>query len=127
MNSITVKHNLDNRIWKIDATELSNVFVDIFIGFESATNPILFRNLSFGITILRAGQEFFITKFPKPGISYISTDQPFVETVRLELMPSTEYKIKLWCEENEIFTDTQYYTFTTPEFVQEPFPDYEVT
>lgn len=126
MSSIIVKHNLDNKIWSINESGLSHAFVDIFIGFEAENNPIVFRNLSFGITVLRDGQDFFTTLFPKHGISYISTDQPFVETIRLELMQNTEYTLSVWCKENETLTDTTY-TFTTPEFVLEPYPDYEVT
>jgi len=125
MNSITVKHNLDNRIWKIDATELSYVFADIFIGFESETTPVVFNNLSFGLNVLRAGEEFFTTSFPKHNTSYVSTDQPFVETVRIELIPDTEYVITVWCLESDIKTETTY-TFTTPTFVFEPYPNYEV-
>lgn len=126
MSSITVKHNLDNKNWSINESGLSHAFVDIFIGFEAENNPIVFRNLSFGINVLRDGQDFFTTSFPKHGISYISTDQLFVETIRLELMQNTEYTLSVWCNENETLTDTTY-TFTTPEFVLEPYPDYEVT
>ena len=126
MSSIIVKHNLDNKNWSINESGLSHAFVDIFIGFEAENNPIVFRNLSFGITVLRDGQDFFTTAFPKHGTSYISTDQPFVETIRLELMQNTEYTLSVWCNENETLTDTAY-TFTTPEFVLEPYPDYEVT
>jgi hypothetical protein len=126
MSSIIVKHNLDNKNWSINESGLSHVFTDIFIGFESTDSPIVFRNLSFGVTVLRDGQDFFTTKFPKHNTSYISTDQPFVETIRLELTHNTEYTLSVWCNENETLTDSSY-TFTTPEFVLEPYPDYEVS
>ena len=126
MSSIIVKHNLDNKNWSVSESELSHAFTDIFIGFEAEANPIVFRNLSFGVTVLRDGQDFFTTKFPKHNSSYVSTDQPFVETIRLELTQNTEYTLSVWCNENETQTDSSY-TFTTPEFVFEPYPDYEVT
>ena len=126
MSSIIVKHNLDNKNWSISESVLSHAFTDIFIGFEAEANPIVFRNLSFGVTVLRDGQDFFTTKFPKHNSSYVSTDQPFVETIRLELTHNTEYTLSVWCNENGTQTDSSY-TFTTPEFVLEPYPDYEVS
>jgi hypothetical protein len=126
MSSIIVKHNLDNKNWSINESGLSHAFTDIFIGFEAEDNPIVFRDLSFGVTVLRDGQDFFTTKFPKHGTSYISTDQLFVETIRLELTHNTEYTVAVWCNENGTQTDSTY-TFTTPEFVLEPYPDYEVS
>lgn len=126
MSSINVKHNLDDRSWSISESVLSHAFVDIFIGFESEESPIVFRDLSFGVSLLRNGDDFFTTKFPKPGTAYVSTDQPNVEVIRIELTHNTEYTLSVWCNENETRTESSY-TFTTPEFVFEPYPDYEVT
>ena len=126
MSSIIIKHNLDNKYWSINESELSHAFTDIFIGFEAGDSPIIFRELIFGVTVLRDGQDFFTTKFPKHDSTYISTDQPFVETIRLELTHNTEYTLSVWCNENGTQTDSTY-TFTTPEFVLEPYPDYEVS
>ncbi len=126
MSNIALIFNVDTRIWVANGTELSHAFGDVTIGFRSGTMPIVFRDLSFGLSLENLDENTIVTySFPHSGVSYVSTDQLYIELVRFEWKPNTKYELNVWCTENNI-TDRNSWNFTTPDFVLEPYPDYEV-
>lgn len=127
MSSIALIFDLDNKTWVANGSDLSHAFVDVTVGFRSSTMPIVFRDLSFGVTLTNIDENLSEThNFPKHGISYIGTDQPYVELIRFEWAKNTKYTISAWCSENNVLSENTW-NLTTPDFMLEPYPDYEVS
>jgi hypothetical protein len=126
ISEIKLIFDMDNRTWVADATTLSPAFADITIGFRSKESPIVFRDLSFGLTLANISEDVTTThSFPKPGCSYISTDQLYVELIRVEWTPNTLHTLSVWCIENGVEYKNNW-KFSTPILIIEPYPDYEV-
>ena len=102
MSKIFVKLNLDTQEWSISKSELiSPAFVDLYIGFVRGVMPISFESLSFGYELFYKNNESVqLESFPKGQMRYISTDQEYIEIIRVPLLDDRLYKLKLWAFEN---------------------------
>ena len=113
-----------SRDWTIDYTEVHPNTLDINFGFILNTTPVTFDNLTFGVIVTNASNIVYYSCYPKPGTTYINTDQEFLEKFRVEsLVYNTTYNLKAWVDNYSIKTETNY-SFTTPNVP--PLPDYEV-
>lgn len=84
--------------WSMNVTYEHPVFHEICIGFKNSTNDlVVFDNLSFTV---RLGGE--IWRWPKPGVSYISTDQPYIEKTNISLDNQKNYTFLLTAINNGV-------------------------
>jgi hypothetical protein len=125
MSTIKINYNLINNNWNITNAESFSLVTDVFFGFVSDKIPVLFNNLSFGIILKQNNEVLYTASFPKQSIEYLSTDQEFVEVIRLELQSNKQYVLDMWCKNSDNISNNSY-NFTSPEIIMEPYPQYEV-
>jgi hypothetical protein len=125
MSTIKINYNLVNNTWNITSAESFSLVTDVFFGFVSDKIPVLFNNLNFGIILKQNNEVLHTASFPKQGIEYLSTDQEFVEVIRLELQSNKQYVLDMWCKNSDNISNNSY-NFTSPEIIMEPYPQYEV-
>jgi len=126
MSSIKINFNLLDNTWNITSLQQPpSLITDVFFGFTSDQVPVLLNNLSFGIALKQNNEVLYTANFPKQGIEYLSTDQEFVEIIRLELVSNKQYVLDMWCKNTDNMR-TNSYNFTSPEIIIEPYPEYEV-
>ena len=119
MGKIHVTNNFITGKWNINAQELESGAVDLMISFTDGNPVTQFKKLSFGYELRQEDNIKKYGVFPPVGVTYISSDQPYLATVRLTLRPEITYTIWMWCENNgQKYED--FFTFTTtPEILDE--------
>lgn len=72
----------------------------LYFGFTDSDGlPVVFENLSFGVSLQRSKDTLVAVSFPQEGIVYESTDQDFLVAVDLGVMRlGVEYLITAWVE-----------------------------
>lgn len=77
-----------------------DTYFDMVIGFDGqdpVTGTVFFNNLSFGFTTLLNGDLVASDSWPKGTTRYVSSDQPWVQSVRVSgLKLGTTYENRLW-------------------------------
>lgn len=108
-----------NKNWELK-TKTIDPYSDYFdfyfsVNFENLNN-IIFKNLSFGCSI--SGDKIsYVASFPEKGISYIATDQEYLESFRVfGFRPNRTYEINAWAEnDNNYFSKKLFFSIPTPE------------
>lgn len=94
--------DIASKTWSIDEEELGYSFIEIKFGFRDNNSlPVIFNNLSFGYQLNLDSEKISEDSRPLPGISYVSTDQNFIELFTVsELLIGKEYSLNVWAENN---------------------------
>lgn len=73
---------------------------NLYFGFTDSDGlPVIFDNLSFGLSLHRDGETLVEESFPQGGITYESTNQEFLVTVDLRVMRlGVSYALNVWVE-----------------------------
>jgi hypothetical protein len=84
-----------------------------FIRTNGATT-VEFQNLQFGFDLFQADSSAIIQydRFPRNSL-YISSDQPVLEKLTLNLNHEDSYKLDIWSSNNGVVASASY-EFTTP-------------
>ena len=113
MGKIHATNDFTTNTWGIDTQELAFGAVDLFISFTDGSPVTRFKKLSFGYELRQEDNIKKYGVFPPAGVTYVSSDQPYLATARLTLRPEITYTIWLWCENNGQRSEGSL-TFTTP-------------
>ena len=123
MSKIQATNNFITGTWNIEPQELVSGAADLYISFTDGNPVTQFKKLSFGYELRQEDNIKKYGMFPPTGVTYISSDQPYLATARLTLRPEITYTIWLWCENNGQRSEGSL-TFTTPpEILEETDPE----
>lgn len=124
MSQLKIKLNLSTRQWITEEVDISADYIDILFGFIDRTPLIEFKNLSFGLILLKDNSIIHHATFPRVGSTYKSTNSEFVELIRVEsLLGNARYDLMLWVDNDQVRAETTY-VLNTPD--NPKFTDYEV-
>lgn len=84
--------------WSFDEEDLKNFYLDVKFAFrDNGKLPVVFDELSFGYSLKLNSKKVSEDSLPLPGVTYISTDQDYVEGFLLpQLVGGKEYFINVW-------------------------------
>lgn len=110
-----VSLNLSNGQWSVyeDENEISQFQVKI--GFTGSSPIVNFDKLSFGCKFTGNDSLIFETSFPEDGITYISTDQEYIESFNIKIDYETKCKLSFWA-----INANKYYDFSYDLFLEAP-------
>lgn len=92
MSKVNATLDFSTGTWSFEVESFDSE-LDIYIGFTSDVSPVKFDNLFFGWAV---GEDF--DSYPKKGIRYLSTDQPYVEVGRSNVMYDAVANVSVWAE-----------------------------
>lgn len=113
MSELRAINDFRTNTWSFDLSDLSYVYINLFMGFVDASPTVVFNNLTFGYEITSTGGTINET-YPNPGIVYDETDETFLTIDTFYLQPSTDYTLNVWSNNNDI-QSTGSYQFRTPD------------
>lgn len=114
MGKIYATDNLKENNWVLNTDQISSKTNDLFIAFTN-NNPIIsFKDLKFGYELKQNDNIKQYGVFPQPGVRYKKTDQEYLESIRLDLIPSEKYTLYLWAENNNTRIEKEF-EITTPD------------
>lgn len=124
MNRIICNYDLNKKqfdfISEVDAINCYSL--EISFRFSNGESVVTFKNLSFGYDISQDGDTKYGGQYPRNGQIYESTDQQNLETVTVDVLPGRQYRLSVWCEEQEIRTDAVFdITINNP---PQPYPSW---
>jgi len=101
MSRISAKVNLETRDWDIEYYDSDPIYVDVLMGFnrgEPIGTKVPFYGLAYGFEVIKDGETepFYFESYPPENVTYLSTDQEFMQRSNLTLENNTEYKILFW-------------------------------
>jgi hypothetical protein len=124
MSSIIATNDLINKKWNMSVVDLGSVYAELQFRFTKQTQTVVFNNLSFGYELFdENNQRVDFQKFPRPGLTYESTDQLFIELVSLHLKAFHSYTLNIWSHEEGVQMDVSF-KFKTSQ-PQQPFPSWK--
>lgn len=115
--------NLETLSWTNDL-KANPENIPYSIGFKiPGQKNIVFKDLSFNISIFKDGEEIFSKTYPETGQKFISSNQSYLVSDLVEgIKPLTEYSIVVSASHNnESFEDS--FSIKTPEPFK-PFPSW---
>ena len=105
--------DIGNGFWSFDKQELAKRYRDnddlIFDFVKNSNAYVEFKSLSFGFFLKLNKEVVYQESFPKDSIVYYSTDQEYLESVKVEdIKADKEYELSVWAvndgiEYSEIF------------------------
>lgn len=122
MRELTITNNLILQDWKFVEFGESDHSISINFRFINDTPTIVFNDFSFGFTLTQNDTLLYSRSYPKEGTKYISTDQSYLESIIIDLIPDTKYALDVWSKENDI-KSTGTYVFSTG-IPQSPYPSW---
>jgi len=116
MSYIKIKKNILSTQWIIqdlcDDENYDNV--DVYFGFFNENERIVeFNTLTYGCDLYLNEQIIQSKKYPSKNINMFKTESEYMEIIRFNVEPGTDYKIKIWCNNSAVYQET-FVTFTTP-------------
>jgi hypothetical protein len=116
MSYIKIKKNILSTQWIIqdlcDDENYDNV--DVHFGFFNENEQIVeFNTLTYGCDLYLNEQIIQSKKYPSKNINMFKTESEYMEIIRFNVEPGTDYKIKIWCNNSAVYQET-FVTFTTP-------------
>jgi hypothetical protein len=111
MANLKIFTNLETKLIDFES-EFSFFLEELEIEF-SIPKESNYNHLSFGFILESEGVQIEQQSFPIENVTYIGSDQEFMERSLIEINAGTTYNISFWCEESgERFENS--YAFTTP-------------
>jgi hypothetical protein len=121
MSKMTITYNLDTQECVLTLDDIAPSYADLRFCFNKlSASP--FKNLKFKFELKQAGNIKQYGVYPPAGVSYVSTDQDFLLSEPLNLIPDKEYELYLWMEHDGVSAETTE-VFTSPKPPQ-PFPSW---
>ena len=117
MNKIYINCNLGIDDLSIDTSEIGFYFSDLHISFTNNSNQdtLKFNNLNFLYRFSHNDQIISEKTYPPLGIKYVSSNDDYLVAERLNFLPTNEYKLYFWCEnDGKSFEKTVTFTISTP-------------
>jgi hypothetical protein len=108
MSIIRVTGDLNYDQWTVENFFVDPRRTDLQIGFKSLVRGddfIEFVNLKFGFFLYHNSQTIQQGSFPPVGLKYISSDQDYIEQIKLNVVPDKNYQIHIWAENAGKFYD----------------------
>jgi hypothetical protein len=105
MNIITSSNNLISNEWSVEVSKPIYTYADLSIGFTNNQPTVYFNNLRFGYELI-GPLETIVKNYPLGNTIYNSTDEPYLTIDRLDFAEDTNYNLHLWCENNNIYSET---------------------
>jgi hypothetical protein len=96
MSSITLTNNLKTASWSIRTGDLVKSYVDIQLGFTNGDQLIKFDRFQFGFEFKKNNLVLLRDAFPKENCTYVTTDQEYMESVRIRTEFETTYSVEVW-------------------------------
>jgi hypothetical protein len=96
MSSVILTNNLKTSTWSIRAVDLVKSYVDIKIGFTAEDQLVKFNGFQFGFEIKENNIVLSRDSFPKENCAYVTTDQEYIESVRIRTAYETTYSVEVW-------------------------------
>jgi hypothetical protein len=96
MSSITLTNNLKTASWSIRTGDLVKSYVDIQLGFTIGDQSIKFDRFQFGFELKKNNLVLLRDAFPKENCTYVTTDQEYIESVRVRIEFETTYYVEVW-------------------------------
>ena len=115
MSRLEIKQEINSDNWHINEFDLQSEYVDVFIGFLNHDNG--FDNLRFGIEVRTEDNLIKKTAFPGINVSLKSSDQEFLQSLRIKWNPNTEYTFNVWASNQGTIKEKQF-KITSPIPVQ---------
>ena len=119
--SVLARLDLSTGTWAFDvAPESPSPTVEI--GFHHADRPATFDRLTFGLTVVADGTIHLTKAYPPSGVRYVSTDQTYLTTDRVDLTADAEVTLAVWAENGGTRHEAQT-TFVVPR-PDQPYPSW---
>lgn len=92
--------DVSKKTWSIKDQSLGNTSINGRIGFtKNGKLPVIFDNLSFGISVFSDNEKVFEDSRPEPELSYESTDQECLYNFDIyNLNGGRKYVIQVWAD-----------------------------
>jgi hypothetical protein len=88
--------DMSNEKWTVsEYSGIEQSFVVNF-GFTADTLPVFFHNLNFGCRLVSDDEVVFEKNYPIENVTYISTDQEYIESFSIVLEYDKEHSLYLW-------------------------------
>jgi|SaaInlV_120m_DNA_3_1039746.scaffolds.fasta_scaffold07366_4 hypothetical protein len=124
MSYIVCKQDFRTNEWDIKSIDLDTGYAEVFFQFVDGTDCVQFKDLHFGYTFYKDGQEILSEEWPMgPNSKYISSDQKHLETIMLQFEAEENYKLQVWSI-NDKKTSKASFHFTTGR-PDQPFPSWK--
>lgn len=110
-SKIILKCDINTKEWTYTHSDLCFWYADVHIGFfDNNSDVVDLRELNFGYELRQNNRIKYYSTFPRPGGSYLSTDQEFIEVERIDredlMTPGATYELCIWTEHNSIRKQT---------------------
>lgn len=107
---VNLTFDLQNKDWIIDNSLIDpyDDYVDFYFSFRKDGDVnVEFDNLAFGYVVSQNEIPFGGEEFPRAGISYVASDQEYLETSRVfGFRPNRDYVVSAWVENaGDAFTE----------------------
>ena len=107
MSQILAINLMKEEKWNTDIKNISPYYADLFIGFDLQNTDSKFRNLQFGFEVKLENNIISYGNFPSFGVKYITTDQKYLTSNRINYSPDKDIEIKIWRINNGIHSETK--------------------
>lgn len=116
--------DISNKTWVKEDQQEQSYALEVLFGFrDDGKLPVEFNSLSFGYSVYLGEDEVYKKSFPLDGVTYISTDQDYLEpSVVPYLIPEKNYLLNVWFENaGERSEDLLYFSLPKP---PQPYPSW---
>lgn len=122
-DKIIALYDLKNYKWQIDSGELTYNTSFCLGFFEEVKTSVIFDNLSFGFSFYDENNNvIFEQTLPKSGEVYLETDQKYLIENNFNFTAGSNYKLKVWVNNSNIYTE-DFYDFYV-EIPPQPYPSW---
>lgn len=102
-SKIILKCDINSKEWTYTHSNLCFWYADVHIGFfDNNSDVVDLRELNFGYELRQNNRIKYYSTFPRPGGSYLSTDQEFIEVERIDredlMIAGARYELTVWTE-----------------------------
>ena len=108
MSTILATYNICTQDWTIEKNTVVGYYIDLQIGFVDKETPVVFNNVSLGFEFSQNSNNIQSFQYPPEGAVIHSSDQPYLVSYRLETEYSTTYNLKIWAENDGVYSETLY-------------------
>lgn len=108
MSKLSLKNKLNQGSWEMVVQDINPYFVDLCIGFESDSSIVVFSDLHFKFELKKDNEIVSYGEYPTAGARYIQTDEEFLMTQRILLVPESNYSVYVWSTNNKIISENTF-------------------
>ena len=115
--SILASLDLHKQEWQFIESAPFEDLVEISIGFSDKVSPVIFDNLSFGLSLFNqtTNKKLLTATYPPKGVNYVSTDQPYMASHNFQLKYGEEIVLNVWAKNaGKTYKDTFFFLVPRP-------------